>query len=310
MSPANTKIILDGTIIEYLWTRLPDNKMLCDSPAPTCEYFTLGRAQEVIELSVFDREGNVGKDTLNIFNIRPAVCGNGNIENEEICDDNSISCLTPQGYAGTKYCNAQCSAFGDCISGLSCGDHIRNGTEVCDGNTQACTTAGGYGGTQSCNGQCTAFGTCTTTLRCGDAICSAPPETTANCPQDCSTAFSLTLEVENMPTKTTGAAVTGGWNIWSNGYIQQSVNFPTTGTYNFQVLARGAIAAGVWPIMEIRIDQVVKSTFTVNNTNWTSFSSQISVPAGSHNVAIAFTNDLYAPPADRNLYVDKVIITK
>ncbi len=117
-----------------------------------------------------------------------------------------------------------------------------------------------------------------------------------------------TLEAENMPTKTTGGAVTGGWNIWSNGYIEQSVSFPTAATYEFQIFAKGDNAGGAWPIMELRIDQVVKATFTVNTGNYTYYNTQISVPSGSHNVAIAFTNDYYAPPADRNLYVDKTNI--
>ena len=114
-----------------------------------------------------------------------------------------------------------------------------------------------------------------------------------------------------MPTKTTGGAVTGGWNIWTNGYVESStIQFPTTGVYRFDIIARGTKASNVWPNMQLRIDQSSKASFTVNATGWTTYTANVSVTAGSRKVAIAFTNDLNAPPEDRNLYVDKVTITK
>ncbi len=119
----------------------------------------------------------------------------------------------------------------------------------------------------------------------------------------------LTLEAETMPTKTTGGAVSGGWNIWGNGYIEEPVSFPTTGTYQFQVVARGDYAGGAWPQMEVRVDQQPIASVTVNTSTWNTFTIQKPVAAGSRRVAIAFTNDYYSPPADRNLIVDKVILS-
>ncbi|MBI5149483.1 MAG: fibronectin type III domain-containing protein [Candidatus Omnitrophica bacterium] len=120
----------------------------------------------------------------------------------------------------------------------------------------------------------------------------------------------ITLEAETMPTKTTGGAVTDGWNIWSNGYIESTVSFPENTTYEFQIIAKGSYAGGAWPNMELRIDQTVNASFTVNTTGWSSYTRQITVPSGIRKVAIAFTNDYYVAPDDRNLYVDKVVILK
>src|SRR3990167_3750550 len=50
--------------------------------------------------------------------------------------------------------------------------------------------------------------------------------------------FQKTIEAETM-IKTTGGAVTGGWSIWSNGNIKESVNFPNSTIYQFEILARG-----------------------------------------------------------------------
>jgi hypothetical protein len=122
--------------------------------------------------------------------------------------------------------------------------------------------------------------------------------------------FTLTLEAENMATKTTGASTTGGWNIYANGYIEDTVQFPATGVYRFDIIAKGQVAVNVWPNMGLRIDQSTKASFTVNTTGWATYTANINVTQGSHKVAVAFTNDYYKPPADRNLYVDKVTITK
>ena len=237
-------------------------------------------------------------------------CGDAIVNGSEVCDKNTQSCTASGGYAGTKICNNQCNGFNACISTQSCGDGAVNGTEVCDANTQPCTTASGYAGTMSCNGQCSGFGSCTTNLSCGDTICSAPPETSTNCSQDCNPPFSVILEAENMPTKTTGGTVTGGWNIWANGYVENTVQFPVTGIYKFDIIARGSIAANVWPNMELRIDQSTKASFTVNANGWATYTANINVTSGSRKVAIAFTNDFKTSTEDRNLYVDKVTITK
>ena len=118
----------------------------------------------------------------------------------------------------------------------------------------------------------------------------------------------VVIQAENMPVKTTGGPTTNGWNLWSNGYIEDTVQFPTSGQYQFKVIASGDMAGGGWPIMEIRIDKVAFATFVVNSSTWTTYTATKQISAGTHAVAIAFTNDYYAPPADRNLRADKVTI--
>ena len=98
-------------------------------------------------------------------------------------------------------------------------------------------------------------------------------------------------------------------SIWSNGNIKSSVNFPHSTIYDFEIIAKGSVAAGIWPNMELRIDEATKATFTVNKSTWDSYKAQVSVPSGLHEVIIAFTNDLKTSTEDRNLYVDKIIIT-
>jgi hypothetical protein len=122
--------------------------------------------------------------------------------------------------------------------------------------------------------------------------------------------FPVILEAEEMPTKTTGASIDGGWNIWADGYIESTVRFPESGDYEFRIEAHGSQAAGGWPVMELRIDQDAVATFDVNSKNWSSFISTKQIASGSRRVAVAFINDYYKPPEDRNLYVDKIVIAR
>ena len=120
----------------------------------------------------------------------------------------------------------------------------------------------------------------------------------------------VVFEAEGMPIKTTGGPISGGWNIWnSKGYIADNMDFAAGGTVRFEVMAWGNYVGGAWPIMEVRVDQIPVGTVTVNSSSWAAYSIQASVTPGMHEVAIAFINDYYNPPDDRNLYVDKVTIT-
>ena len=113
------------------------------------------------------------------------------------------------------------------------------------------------------------------------------------------------IEAEDMSIKTTGAPTSGGWNIYANGYIADNLDFAAGGTVSFEVMAKGSYAGGAWPIMEVRIDQIPVGTVMVDSSSWATYTIQASITAGTHEVAIAFINDYYNSPDDRNLYVDK-----
>jgi len=60
----------------------------------------------------------------------------------------------------------------------------------------------------------------------------------------------VTLEAEDMPTKTTGGAITNGWNVWGNGYIEEPVAFPNTTAYEFEIIAKGDYAGAIRALQE------------------------------------------------------------
>jgi hypothetical protein len=135
------------------------------------------------------------------------------------------------------------------------------------------------------------------------------PTPTPPTPITTTSSVPVTLQAQDMPTKTTGGATDQGWEIWANGYIEAPVNFPTSSRYRFLITARGDSAAGIAPIMELRIDQRPVGTVTVPSITWSSYTIDADIAGGTHNVAVAFTNDYYNPPDDRNLYVNNIAIS-
>jgi glucose/arabinose dehydrogenase len=118
------------------------------------------------------------------------------------------------------------------------------------------------------------------------------------------TQIDTTLETENLPIKTNGDARPPGWVLFENGYLAGYVTFPVTGSYHFTLRATGQEVLGEWSRAELRIDQAAKATIEINSSDYADFAVDFTVAAGPHEVAVAFINDFYDPPYDRNLYVD------
>jgi cellulase/cellobiase CelA1 len=106
----------------------------------------------------------------------------------------------------------------------------------------------------------------------------------------------------------TGGATTGGWNIWSNGFISTQHNF-TAGPSRLVVTAKGTIARNVWPHMVVSVGGTVVGQVSVTSTGWQPYTFNFTATAGSKEIRIAFDNDLNAPPEDRNLLVDSVAVS-
>jgi hypothetical protein len=115
-----------------------------------------------------------------------------------------------------------------------------------------------------------------------------------------------TIKAENMPIHTAGSAGSGGWWLWSNGYMAQDITATQAGTYLFNVSASGTPALGGWPQMMLKIDGRMQDLATVptNQAAWYTLSANLK--PGTHQLAIDYENDTWAPPEDRNLFVDRI----
>ncbi|HEY5481772.1 MAG TPA: carbohydrate-binding domain-containing protein, partial [Verrucomicrobiae bacterium] len=115
-----------------------------------------------------------------------------------------------------------------------------------------------------------------------------------------------TIQVENMPIHTSGGASSGGWFLWVNGYVAQNINVTQAGTYLFNVFASGTPALGGWPIMTLKIDGLAQDSITVPTNQVAAYTLMADLTPGTHQLAISYDNDAYAPPEDRNLFLDQI----
>jgi hypothetical protein len=115
-----------------------------------------------------------------------------------------------------------------------------------------------------------------------------------------------TIQVENMPIHSTGSASSGGWWLYANGYVAQDISVAPSGTYLFNVLAKGTPLGGVGPHMTLKIDGRALDAITVPTNTLAYYTLSADLTVGTHQLAIYFDNDAYAPPEDRNLFLDEI----
>lgn len=95
----------------------------------------------------------------------------------------------------------------------------------------------------------------------------------------------------------------------SNGRIETTVNITASGNYTLVIGAGGNAAAGVLPQIGITVDGVTRTNFFLTTTNLASYTVVLSLTSGTHALGMAFLNDYYAPPEDRNAFFSQFTIT-
>ncbi|MEI6193103.1 MAG: carbohydrate-binding domain-containing protein [Verrucomicrobiota bacterium] len=115
-----------------------------------------------------------------------------------------------------------------------------------------------------------------------------------------------TIQVESMPIHSTGGASSGGWWLYANGYVAQDIIVSQNGTYLFNVLTKGTSLAGLGPHMTLKIDGRALDAITVISNTPAYYTLSAELTAGTHQLAVYFDNDAYAPPEDRNLFLDEI----
>jgi secreted trypsin-like serine protease len=104
----------------------------------------------------------------------------------------------------------------------------------------------------------------------------------------------------------TGGPITGGWNIWTNGYASFTVQM-NGGVQKMIVSAAGQNGNG-WPNMQVTVNGAVVFNTTVTSPTFTNYTFSFTAPVGGAEVRVNYTNDFFQPPIDRNLLLDKVTL--
>lgn len=109
-------------------------------------------------------------------------------------------------------------------------------------------------------------------------------------------------------TATAGAASGDYWNLYSAGTLTTSINVTSAGSAVIRVRAYGQQAGSEPAKMTLRVDGADVQSFDVTAVSASPaiYSHTMTLTAGAHTFAVAFTNDFYdaATGADRNLLVD------
>ena len=123
------------------------------------------------------------------------------------------------------------------------------------------------------------------------------------------TEAALVIQAENAAIRTEGGPNPGGgWNLWSNGRVGQSIRVAAAGKYQITVRAWGSPAAGVWPEMALLVDCRAVKTVSVGGAQRADYRFDVDLTAGIHEVAAAFLNDAVIGKEDRNLYLERFTI--
>lgn len=106
--------------------------------------------------------------------------------------------------------------------------------------------------------------------------------------------------------QSTGGASGEFWNLFTNGTVSAQVNFLRTGRYTFRVRAAQQAAGPDAANMVLRLEGRELGRWSIVGTDRApqTVSVEAEVMQGNRRVEVAFTNDFYEPPGDRNLLVD------
>jgi Ca-dependent carbohydrate-binding module xylan-binding len=122
-------------------------------------------------------------------------------------------------------------------------------------------------------------------------------------------AAALVIRAENTANRTAGNPVPGGgWNIWGNGQVGQSVRVAAAGRYQIMVRAWGRPAGGIWPEMALLVDGRAVETVTVGRGERADYRFEVELAAGIHEIAAAYLNDAIVGREDRDLNLDRLTI--
>lgn len=104
--------------------------------------------------------------------------------------------------------------------------------------------------------------------------------------------------------------VEGGVRLYENASIEFDVRAPETAVTPVFLVARGTGALGVYPHISLRVDQrPVPGMFAASDA-WGLYRVLVTLSAGRHRFELAYDNDQFHHPADRNLDLRSVSLGK
>lgn len=109
-------------------------------------------------------------------------------------------------------------------------------------------------------------------------------------------------------TKSSGGAMTGGWNLSSNGYVATNASF-AGGPATIVVSAGGTLVQKQYAHFHVSVGGTRIGDAYVTSTSFRDYSFAYDSTAGStKEIRVTYDNDVSNRKGDRNLYLDKVSV--
>lgn len=94
--------------------------------------------------------------------------------------------------------------------------------------------------------------------------------------------------------------------LGTNGFIEGQVRVLRAGRYRITVWGRGTPAEGEYPLVALELDGKELGRVEIRSDDWGPHLLRAELPAGEHLLRLRFLNDLWRPPEDRNLWLDRL----
>ena len=92
------------------------------------------------------------------------------------------------------------------------------------------------------------------------------------------------------------------------GRIETTVTFARGGRYVISIVAAGTPVESVYPICEVSVDGTPVGRAHLRSGGWQAYDVTATIAEGKRTLALAFVNDEWKPPEDRNLHLDRIIL--
>jgi len=96
--------------------------------------------------------------------------------------------------------------------------------------------------------------------------------------------------------------------LGATGGMTCRLRFARTGRYEFRIRASGTEVDDVFPNIALQIDGRPAGNVSLHRAGWQTVVLTAEVSEGEHAIGLAFTNDFYRPPKDRNLTIESLDI--
>jgi len=99
-------------------------------------------------------------------------------------------------------------------------------------------------------------------------------------------------------------------HLGCSGWIKGPIQVAAVGRYTMEIVASGSPAEKVYPHIDVALDGKKIGEVQLTTGGWRPYPLAVELPAGQHELLLAFTNDLNVGGEDRNLSLDKVVFYK